>query len=147
MSTLNTKAAKPRASKTTSAFDAHPFKSVPFKSADEVAEFGKSNVEALIAAGTNFLRGWEELTKSVVGLTQAQVETSISTVTAALGAKSLGELNELHKTYTKAAFDNAVSEASRLSELAIRIASETAEPLNARVTAAVEHFSKPALAA
>ncbi len=130
-----------------SPFQANPFQSGAFKSADEIAAFGKSNVEALIAAGTTFLRGWEELTRSVVGLTQTQVETGLQTATALLGAKTLAELSELQKTYTKTAFDTAVSEASRLSELAIRIASETAEPLNARVTATVEQFSKPALTA
>lgn len=118
-----------------------------FKTADEVANFGKANLDALMAAGTNFFRGWEELTRSVAGLTQSQVETSLQAATALLGAKSLSELGELHKSYAKATFDNAVSEASRFSELAIRIATETAEPLNAQVTAAVERFSKPALAA
>jgi phasin family protein len=118
-----------------------------FKAADDIAALGKSNVDALIQAGTSFYRGWEELTRSVVGLTQSQVETSMSAAKALLGAKTLTDFTDLQNAYTKTAFDNAVSEASRLSELAIRIANETVEPLSARLTATIEHLSKPALAA
>lgn len=118
-----------------------------FKAADDVAAIGKSNVDALIQAGTSFYRGWEELTLSLVGLTQSQVEASMSAAKALLGAKTLAEFTDLQNAYTKTTFDNAVSEASRLSELAIRITSETVEPLSARMTATIEHLSKPALAA
>ena len=118
-----------------------------FMAADDAAAFGKSNIDALIQAGTSFFRGWEEMTRSVVGLTQSQVETSMSAAKALLGAKTLSELTDLQKAYTRATFDNAVTEASRLSELAIRITNETVEPLNARMTATIEQISRPALAA
>ena len=117
------------------------------KAAGDIAALGKSNVDALVQAGTSFYRGLEELTRSVVGLTQSQVETSISAAKAFLGAKTLSEFTDLQNAYTRTAFDNAVSEASRLSELAIRITNETVEPLSARVTATFEQLSKPALAA
>ena len=118
-----------------------------FKAADEVAAFGKSNVDAFIQAGSIFFHGFEELTRSFVGMTQAQVETGMSAAKAMIGAKTLTELTDLQNSFTKTAFDSAVSEATHISELAIKIANETIEPISARVTATMEHMSKPSFAA
>jgi phasin family protein len=117
------------------------------KTAEDVALFGKSNVEAFVQAGSAFFHGIEELTRSFVGLTQAQLDANVAAAKALLGVKSIEELGELQKIYTRTAFDNAVSEASRLSEIAIRISNETIEPLTARVQATIEQLSKPPLAA
>ena len=117
-----------------------------FKAADEVAAFNKSNVEAFIQAGTIFFHGFEELARTVVGLTQAHVESSMTTAKALITAKTLTEVTDLHNAYTKSTFDHAVTEATQLSELAIKIANEAIEPLSARVTATMEHISKPVFA-
>ena len=117
------------------------------KAVDEAAAFGKSNVDAFIQAGSIFFHGFEELTRSFVGLTQAQVETGMSAAKAMIGAKTLTELTDLQNSYTKTAFDQAVSEATHISELAIKIANEAIEPLSARVTATMEQISKPAFTA
>jgi phasin family protein len=114
-----------------------------FKAADEVAAFGKSNVDAFIQAGTIFFHGFEELAKTFVGLTTAQVESSMSTAKALIGAKTLTEFTDLQNAYTKSTFDTAVSEATHLSELAIKITNEAIEPISARATAAIELMSKP----
>ena len=116
-----------------------------FKAADEVAAFGKSNVEAFFQAGSVFFHGLEELSRSMVGLTQAQVESSLSAAKTLISAKTLTEFTDLQNAYTKAAFDSAVSEATKFSELAIKITNDTLEPLNARVLATFEHISKPVL--
>jgi phasin family protein len=118
-----------------------------FKAADEVAAFGKSNLDAFIQAGSIFFHGFEELTRSFVGMTQAQVETGMSAAKAMIGAKTLTEFTDLQNSFTKTAFDSAVSEATHISELAIKIANEAIEPISARVTATMEHMSKPSFAA
>jgi phasin family protein len=118
-----------------------------FKAADDVAAYGKSNIEAVIQAGSSLFKGIEELTRGIVGLTQTQLETSIGAAKALLGAKTLAEFTDAQNAYTKTAFDLTVSEATRLSELAIRVTNEAIEPLNARMTATIEQFTKPALAA
>ncbi len=87
----------------------------------------------------------EELTRSLMGITQSQVETSLSTAKALISAKTLTEFTTLQNAYAKSAFDNVVTEATQLSEIAIRVANEAIEPLTARVTAAIEHASKPPL--
>jgi len=113
------------------------------KTAEDVAAFGKSNVDAFVQAGSVFARGMEELTKSLMGLTQGQIEANMAAAKALFGAKSLTDLTDLQKAYARTAFDTAVSEASRLSEIAIRISNETIEPLSARVQATLGQLTKP----
>jgi phasin family protein len=117
-----------------------------FKAADEVAAFGKSNVEAFIQAGTIFFHGFEELARTVVGLTTAHVESSMTAAKALITCKTLTEVTDLHNAYTKSTFDHAMTEATHLSELAIKIANEAIEPISARVTATIEQVSKPVFA-
>jgi phasin family protein len=59
----------------------------------------------------------------------------------------LSEFTELQNSYAKTAFDTAVSEATRLSELALRVTNETIEPLHTQMTAAIEKIAKPVLSA
>jgi phasin family protein len=113
------------------------------KAADEMAAFGKSNVEAFIQAGTIFFQGFEQIARTIVGITQAQVESSMTVAKSLIAAKTVTELTDLQNAYAKSTFDHAVSEATHLSELAIKITNEAIEPLSARVTATIEHISKP----
>ena len=113
------------------------------KAADEIAAFGKSNVDAFIQAGTIFFHGFEEIARAMVGITQAQVEASMNTAKSLITAKTVTELTDLQNAYAKSTFDHAVAEATHLSELAIKITNEAIEPLSARVTATIEQMSKP----
>lgn len=119
-----------------------------FKVADEVAAFNKSNVDAFIKSGSVFFKGLEELTRSVVGLTQSQVESGMTVAKALISAKTLTEFTDLQNAYAKTSFDVAISEATHLSELAIRVTTDAIEPIGARVNATIEQISKqPAFAA
>jgi phasin family protein len=113
------------------------------KAADEIAAYGKSNVEAFIQAGTIFFQGFEQLARTMVGMTQAQVEASMTTAKSLITAKTVTELTDLQNAYAKTTFDHVVAEATHLSELAIKITNEAIEPLSARVTATIEQMSKP----
>jgi phasin family protein len=118
-----------------------------FKVADEVAAFNKSNIDAFVKSGSIFFKGIEELTRGMVGLTQAQVENGMIAAKALITAKTLTEFSDLQNAYAKTAFDAAISEATQLSELAIRITTDAIEPIGARVNATIEQMSKqPAFA-
>ena len=117
-----------------------------FKAADEVAAFGKSNMDAFVQAGTIFFHGFEELAKTFVGLTQAQVEIRYDHGEGLDQCQDLTEFTDLQNAYTKSTFDHVVSEATHISELAIKITNEAIEPISARVTATIEHMAKPAFA-
>jgi phasin family protein len=118
-----------------------------FKAVDDVAAFSKSTMDAFLKSGSIFFHGMEELTRTMVGLTQSQVESGMSAAKSLIAAKTLTEFTELQNAYAKTSFDNAVAEATRLSELAMRVTNDAIVPLSARLTATIEQISKPIITA
>ncbi|WP_372398406.1 TIGR01841 family phasin [Azospirillum sp. HJ39] len=113
------------------------------KSYEDLQAAGKANVEALIASSTIAAKGAEDLGREVVAYGQSTLDKSITTGKALLGAKSLQEVVELQNAFLKSSFDSLLAETGRLQELTTKFTSDAFAPLNARVTATVETFSKP----
>jgi phasin family protein len=116
------------------------------KAADDVAAFSKATMDAFIQSGSILFHGFEELTRTVVSATQSQVESGMSIAKSLIAAKTLTEFTDLQNAYAKTAFDSALSEATKLSELALKVSTDAVEPLSARINAAIEQLSKPLLA-
>ncbi|WP_377809896.1 phasin family protein [Azospirillum sp. A29] len=117
------------------------------KSYDELTVLTKENVDALVKSGTIVAKGAEEAGKQVAAFTQSSLEKSVSNAKALLAVKTIQELVELQKAYTKASLDAFVSESTKLQELTVKVANEALAPLNARVNATVEVLSKKPVAA
>lgn len=113
------------------------------KSYDEIAVFGKENVDAVVKAGAIYVKGVEEFSRAWMGLSQIHYETSMAATKAVLGATSLRQVIDVQSEFAKSAVDKTLAETTKLSELARKVATETMEPIQARVTVAVEKMSKP----
>ncbi|KJV09517.1 hypothetical protein VZ95_10990 [Elstera litoralis] len=110
----------------------------------DFASVGRDNVEAFVKASTIFVKGTEEITKSVAALTQSQVEASLATTKALMGVTNFKQAIELQNEAAKTSFDKLVSEGNKITELSMKVANEAIEPIQARVTLAVEKIMKPA---
>lgn len=117
-----------------------------FKSFDDMAVFNKGNVDAVVKSSTIVARGAEELSRHVMTLFQSNLEQSVATARAAMGCTTLKQVVDLQSDLAKTAFDKAVSESSKISELSMKVANEAIEPIQARVSLAVEKFIKPVAA-
>jgi phasin family protein len=115
-----------------------------FKGYDEFSVYSKGNVEAVVKASTIYARGLEDLGKTVMAMTQAQLEASVAATKAVLGCTSLRQMVDLQTDLARSHFDKFVADGSKLSEISLKVANETLEPLQARVNVAVEKFTKPA---
>ena len=113
------------------------------KGYEELAEFNKANVDALVTSGTIAAKGAEELSREWVAFAQASFETSVATGKALLTAKTINEVVNLQNAYAKQSFDALVAETTKLQELSVKVTNEAFAPINARVNAAVEKLSKP----
>ena len=113
------------------------------KNYDEMAVFGKANVDAVVKAGAIYAKGVEEFSRAVMGLSQIHYETTMTTAKAVMGATSLRQVIDLQSEFAKTAVDKTLVETTKLSELARKVATETMEPIQARVTVAVEKMGKP----
>jgi len=115
-----------------------------FKGYDEIAAFGKANIDAFIQANTIFTKGVEAISKEMIALTQAQLEAAAAAAKAIFAAKTLKDVVELNAEFTKANFDKLVANSTKLGEMGTKVATDAFAPLSARVTSVVEQAAKPA---
>jgi phasin family protein len=114
-----------------------------FKGYEEIAAFGKANIDALIQANTVFTKGIETISKEVFTLTQSQFESAAAGAKAIFAARTLKDFVELNTDLTKAHFDKLVAHSTKLGELSAKVATDTFAPISARVTSVVEKAAKP----
>lgn len=113
------------------------------KNFDELAAFNKGNFEAFVAAGTAAAKGFETLSAQVIACNQKAVETGVATAKALLGCKTIQDMVEVHSDLTRKGIDEWLAEGTKLSELTVKVANQTAEPINSRLSEAVDRFMKP----
>jgi phasin family protein len=118
-----------------------------FKGYAELTHFSKDNIDAVFKAGTIYVNGLEQLSKAVVAFTQAQVDSNVAAAKAVLSCTSLRQVVDVQTDLAKVNFDKYVAEGSKLSEMTMKVANETLEPIQARVNATVEKFVRPAASA
>lgn len=114
-----------------------------FKAVEDIQKLSKENLEAYVQASTIFAKGFEQLGKAWMALSQEALEQSAAAAKALLGAKSVREAVDLQTEFAKSTFDKFVTESTKLSEQTVKTANEAFEPINARFTVAVEKLWKP----
>ncbi len=122
------------------------FPTPAFKGFDELTAFSKANIDAMVKANQIMAKGLEELSKEFVSLTKSSMETAAATTKAVFAAKTLKDVVELNKGYTKSSMEKFVADSTKLSEMSAKVASESFAPVTARMTVALEKVLKPAAA-
>ena len=113
------------------------------KNLDDLAAFNKGNLEAFVAASAAAAKGFETLGQEILAYNQKAMEASIATTKALLGCRTMQDLVETQSDLTRRSFEEWVAEGTRLSELTVKVANQTAEPISARLNEAVDRFMKP----
>ncbi len=114
-----------------------------FKGYDELAGFGKDNVEAVMKSGAIMARGAQAFNDVWLGLARASVEDAVGAANALFGCKTLPEMVEVQTGLAQVQYENFVAESRRLSDMSARLAENAAAPITERVTVAVKTFTKP----
>lgn len=110
----------------------------------DAAEANKANVEAMLAAGAVYGKGWSEINAEWMAFSSRMIEGSLASSKAALGAKTLQEAVEMQSVQAKNDFEKVMAQNAKVGELATKVAKEAAEPISARVAAAMETLNKAA---
>lgn len=95
----------------------------------------KEGSEAFVKAGSLTMKGFETYLKTVSDLFQDTTEKHSEAVKDFMKCKTLNELTEKQNDLAQQAFDEMITNTAKLSELSVKICSDTLEPLN-------EHFTK-----
>lgn len=107
-------------------------------------EFSKGNVEAVVASGKILAAGVQSLGKTFVDDGKNAFETLTAEVKELAAVKSPADFFKLQAEFLRRNFDIAVANTSKNSEAVLKLASEAAAPISARVNLAVEKVKKAA---
>ena len=115
------------------------------KLGEEYVDFAKGNVEALIASSKVAAKAGETLGQEAAEYGKKHFEAATAAFKSFASVKSPTELFQLQSEFAKASFDSAVAEASRVSEVLMKVAGEVAQPLSSRYALAAEKIKSATL--
>ena len=104
------------------------------KLAEEAVEFNKANVEALVEAGKIAAKGIETLGQEGVAFARKSFEDTTAALKGYTAVKSPAEFLKLYAENSKKAFDAAVAQTSKTSELVVKMANDSFAPISNRVS-------------
>jgi hypothetical protein len=113
------------------------------KGYENLTNYSKGNVDAVVASGTILAKGVEDILKTVLSLSKASFDKYVAISTASLAVKSIGELSALSNDFAKAYYQTLLADAALVQELVATVANEAVAPISARVNLTVEKFAKP----
>lgn len=104
------------------------------KIAEEAVEFNKANVEAIVEAGKIAAKGIEGLGQEGVTFARKSFEDTTAALKGYIAVKSPTEFFKLYAENSKKAFDAAVAQTSKTSELFVKLTNESFAPISNRVS-------------
>jgi phasin family protein len=116
------------------------------KGYDEMAVMQKDTMDAYVKAGNVMAKGMEDLGKAMVAFAQSQAEANVKAAKALMGAKTINDFVEIQSDLARSQFDSFVAESNKVSEMALKVANEANEPIQAQFNVVIEKMTKPVAA-
>jgi phasin family protein len=104
------------------------------KLAEEAVEFNKANVEALVESGKIAAKGIETLGQEGVTFARKSFEDTTAALKGYTAVKTPADFFKLYAENSKKAFDAAVAQTSKTSELVVKLTNDSFAPISNRVS-------------
>ncbi|MDK2761808.1 MAG: phasin family protein [Sphingopyxis sp.] len=104
------------------------------KLAEEAVEFNKANIEALVEAGKIAAKNLEVLGQEGVTFARKSFEDTTAAMKGYSAVKTPADFFKLYAENSKKAFDAAVAQTSKTSELVVKMANDSFAPISNRVS-------------
>lgn len=114
------------------------------KNASEFSTYGRESVDAMVESGNILAKGMEALNAEVTAIAQRNFDGSVEAMKALTGVRTAKEYFEVQTDLAKSAWDNVVSDSSKINEIITAYSKDAMEPINGRMTEAMERFKKAA---
>ncbi len=111
---------------------------------EKLADTGRENMEAFVAASSIAAQGFGTVNQTWMAFAKGAFECNGAAVEAILSAKNPTDAAELQADWARSAFDNYVSESSKITEMAVKTANDAIAPIRARVDGVVETLAENA---
>ena len=110
---------------------------------DEAAGYSKDTMDAVFAACAIASKGMNSLGAELTADSEKTMDAVFATAKAFFGCKTFKDVTDLQAQFMRSQFDAMFANSAKLSEMAMKVASETFEPIQTRVTKTMEKFTKP----
>ena len=104
------------------------------KMAEEAVEFNKANIEALVESGKIAAKGIETLGQEGVTFARKSFEDTTAALKGYTAVKTPADFFKLYAENSKKAFDAAVAQTSKTSELVVKLTNDSFAPISNRVS-------------
>ena len=104
------------------------------KFAEEAVQFNKANIEALVESGKIAAKGFETLGQEGVAFARKSFEDTTAALKGYSAVKTPADFFKLYAENSKKAFDSAVAQTSKTSELVVKLANDSFAPISNRVS-------------
>ena len=105
---------------------------------EDMNEFSKGNVEAIVESSKIAAKGAEEIAKYTTDYVKTSVEKATATAKQFAAIKSPTELFALQSEHAKSAMDSMMAETAKFTENYLKLLGEIAQPISNRVAVAAE---------
>ncbi|HTR12560.1 MAG TPA: phasin family protein [Roseiarcus sp.] len=105
---------------------------------EDFQNFSKQQLEAFTVASTTWTKGMQELAAESTDYSKKAFAASSAVLEKLLGARSIEAAIQIQTDYAKQAYEGFVAQASKVSELLAKVASDALKP----VTSAYANLQK-----
>jgi len=105
---------------------------------DEIIEFHKANMEALIQSNTRLASGFQELSRDFLAEVQEGLDDSASKTRLALEAPSMKEVIEIALDNSLSGYQKLAASSAKLTQQSWKLLSDAIAPVAARMTNAAD---------
>ncbi len=110
------------------------------KVAEDMAEFGKGNVEAMVESARIAAQAIETMGQEAASFARARYDSTAQMIQTLASVKSPAEMMQIQADYFRSSLDALVKEASRSTEATMKLAGDVAKPLQNRMAVAGDKF-------
>ena len=114
------------------------------KMGEEAQNFMRQNAESCSKTSQSFAKGAEKMMKTIAEVAQESAQRNSESFKALMACRTINEFAEAQNKLVQQNFDDAMSTATKLSEMAIKICNEAIEPINGQMAKAMKKMSEAA---
>lgn len=116
------------------------------KLTQDAAAIGQDQMDALVKSTAIFQKGLEEIIKVTTQIAQEAGEKNATATKSLFACKTLNEFADVQTKLAQASFDTFMSNATKLSELSVKVCTDSLAPINDQVGKAMKKATEAAAA-
>lgn len=112
------------------------------KLTQDAAVMGQAQMDALVKSSTIFAKGMEDIIKICMDIAQDAGEKSQTAAKTLMACKTLNEFTDVQTKLAQSSFDECMTNATKISEKAVKLCSEAMEPINDQMGKSIKRASE-----